>query len=118
MAQKVLLVEDDADARDALALLLSSQGYELETAADGDAAITKAIAFHPDVLICDWLLPGSHDGVEVARIIQGNSGVPVIFVTAHSLPDLRTKTQDLRVHAYLPKPIDVGRLKLALAGLT
>jgi len=118
MPRRVLLVEDDVDARDALALLLSSQGYELETAGDGDAAISKAAAFCPDVLICDWLLPGMHDGVAVARIIQGGSGVPVIFLTAHSVPELRSRTKHLRVHAYLPKPIDVGRLRSALASLT
>jgi DNA-binding response OmpR family regulator len=116
MGQRVLLVEDDADARDALALLLTSQGYELETASDGDTAISKASAFHPDVLICDWRLPGL-DGVEVARIIQTGSAVPVIFLTAHSLPDLRNRTKDLRVHAYLAKPIDVVRLQSALASL-
>jgi len=116
MSQRVLLVEDDADARDALALLLASQGYELETASDGEDAIAKAQTFHPDVLICDWLLPGL-DGVSVARIIQRGSGIPVIFVTAHSVPDLRNHTKDLRVHAYLAKPIDVGRLRNALLTL-
>lgn len=113
MGQRVLLVEDDADARDALALLLASQGYELETAADAADAIAKAHAFDPDVLICDWLLPGM-DGAAVARIIQHAKEIPVIFVTAHSLPDLRNHTKDLRVHAYLAKPIDVGRLRHAL----
>ena len=116
MSQRVLLVEDDGDARDALALLLSSQGYVLETAPDGDTAISKAPQFRPDVLICDWRLPGI-DGVDVARIIQSDSGVPVIFLTAHSLPDLRSRTKDLRVHAYLAKPIDVVKLQSALASL-
>ena len=117
MNQRVLLVEDDADARDALALLLASQGYELETAADGNAALTKAATFRPDVLICDWMLPGEHDGVAVARLIQDSSGIPIIFVTAHSLPELRNRTKDLHVYAYLPKPIDVVRLRSALAAL-
>jgi two-component system CheB/CheR fusion protein len=116
MGPRVLLVEDDADARDALALLLASRGYELETASDGDTAISKASIFHPDVLICDWRLPGI-DGVDVARAIQSGSGIPVIFLTAHSLPDLRSRTKDLRVHAYLSKPIDVVRLQSALAAL-
>lgn len=116
MSQKVLVVEDDDDARDALALILASQGYELETAGDGDAAIAKAQAFHPDVLICDWRLPGM-DGVSVARIIQDMEPIPVIFLTAHSVPDLRRRARDLRVHAYLPKPIDVGRLRNALLAL-
>jgi two-component system CheB/CheR fusion protein len=116
MNERVLLVEDDADARDALALLLTSQGYVLETAADGNSAVSKASAFNPDVLICDWRLPGI-DGAEVARIIQTSSGVAVIFVTAHSLPDLRNRTKDLKVHAYLSKPVDVVRLRGALASL-
>lgn len=116
MSQRVLLVEDDTDARDALALILASQGYELETAADGDGAIAKAQAFRPDVLICDWLLPGM-DGASVARVIQGNTDIQVIFVTAHSLPELRSSTKDLRVHAYLAKPIDVARLHSALRAL-
>jgi DNA-binding response OmpR family regulator len=117
MNERVLLVEDDADARDALALLLTSQGYVLETAPDGDTAISKAAVFQPDVLICDWRLPGI-DGVDVARIIQTGSGVPVIFLTAHSLPDLRSRTKDLNVHAFLSKPVDVVRLRTALTSLT
>ncbi len=92
MSQRVLVVEDDDDARDALALILASQGYELETAGDGVAAIAKARAFHPDVLICDWRLPGM-DGVSVARNIQRMGMIPVIFVTAHSVPDLRHRTR-------------------------
>jgi two-component system CheB/CheR fusion protein len=114
---KILLVEDDVDARDALALLLASDGHSVETAGDGDVAIEKAAAFHPDVLVCDWFLPGPRDGVETARTIQDGSGIRVIFVTAHSLPDLRGRTQDLRVQAYLPKPIDVERLRGALEEL-
>jgi CheY-like chemotaxis protein len=116
MSQKVLVVEDDADARDALVLLLESQGYELETAGDGTDAIAKARSFRPDVLICDWLLPGI-DGIAVARSIQSVSPTPVIFVTAHSVPDLRNHTKDLPVRAYLAKPIDVARLRNALLAL-
>jgi two-component system CheB/CheR fusion protein len=116
MALRVLLVEDDVDARDALALLLTSDGHTLETAGDGDGAIEKARAFRPDVLICDWFLPGERDGIDTARAVQADSGVPIIFVTAHSLPDLRSRTQELRVLAYLSKPIDVERLRSALEG--
>jgi two-component system CheB/CheR fusion protein len=117
MGLKILLVEDDVDARDALALLLASDGHSLETADDGDAAVAKAAAFRPDVLICDWFLPGTRDGVETAKAIQDGGGAPVIFVTAHSLPDLRSRTRNLRVQAYLPKPIDVERLRGALEEL-
>jgi two-component system CheB/CheR fusion protein len=116
MVHKVLLVEDDADARDALALLLASRGYDLETAADGESAVAKAAAFSPDVLICDWLLPDM-DGATVARSIQTTNGIPVIFVSAHSLAELRSRTADIWVHAYLSKPVDVDRLNHALTTL-
>ena len=117
MGLKILLVEDDVDARDALALLLASDGHSVETATDGDAAIEKAVAFSPDVLICDWFLPGERDGVATAETIQDRTGTPVIFVTAHSLPELRSRTRDLHVQAYLSKPIDVQRLRGALEEL-
>lgn len=113
---KVLLVEDDADARDALALLLTESGYDLATAADGTAAVTTAAEFRPDVVVCDWLLPGI-DGVTAVRAIQSDRVPPVIFVTAHSVADLRAQTQDLHVRAYLSKPVDFARLRSELAAL-
>jgi DNA-binding response OmpR family regulator len=115
-SKKVLLIEDDPDAADALALVLSSRGFELQTANDGEAGIEKAIEFRPDVLICDWLLPGI-DGIATARTIRAATGAAVIFVTAHSVAELRARTADLPVHAYLAKPIDGSRLTAALAEL-
>lgn len=115
---KVLLVEDDADARDALALLLCESGYDLATAADGVTAVSTAAEFDPDVIVCDWLLPDV-DGVTAARAIQSDRSdpAPVIFVTAHSIADLRSRTKDLNVRAYLPKPVDFTRLRNELAAL-
>jgi DNA-binding response OmpR family regulator len=67
-------------------------------------------------VICDWLLPGI-DGIETARQIRAATGAAVIFVTAHSVADLRGRTSGLPVHAYLAKPIDGSRLNAALAEL-
>ena len=117
MLKKILLIEDDRDALDALALILASRGFELATAADGETGIDKALAFRPDVLICDWLLPGI-DGIEAARRIREATGAAVIFATAHSIADLRGRTAGLPVHAYLAKPIDGSRLSAALAELS
>jgi DNA-binding response OmpR family regulator len=114
MGSKVLLVEDDDDAREALEVLLSNRGYETLAAEDGEAALETAATFLPDILLCDWWLPGPHDGVSVARKLQADHDIPVIFFTAHSVSELRTRTRDLNVLAYLPKPIDVMRLTAAL----
>jgi DNA-binding response OmpR family regulator len=111
-----LIVEDDPDALDALALILSSKGFELETALDGSTALDKARGFRPDVVICDWLLPDA-DGIATARAVHAATGAAIIFVTAHSLADLRSRTGDLPVRAYLSKPIDGTRLTAALTAL-
>lgn len=115
-SKKILLVEDDRDALDALALVLSSKGFELETALDGAVALDKALRFRPDVVICDWLLPGV-DGIATARALHAATGAAIIFVTAHSLAELRSRTGDLPVRAYLAKPIDGNRLAAALTAL-
>lgn len=117
MNPKVLVVEDDADAREALDALLSSQGYHTAVAANGDQALSQAAAFKPDVLLCDWQLSGSPDGEAVARKVQSGLDIPVIFVTANALGELRWRTRDLRVLAYLSKPVDVARLTAALAAV-
>jgi two-component system response regulator AtoC len=117
MRMKILVVEDDPDARDALVLLLGERGYELETASDVDEAVAKARAFEPTLILCDWRLAGGTDGVEAVRAIHRERPVPVVFVTAHSLPELRAATKDLRVQAYLAKPIDTARLMGVLASI-
>jgi two-component system CheB/CheR fusion protein len=117
MVRRILLIEDDRDALDALALVLASRGFELATAADGETGVDRSRTFRPDVLICDWLLPGI-DGIEAARQIHAATGAAVIFVTAHSIADLRSKTAGFPVHAYLAKPIDGPRLTATLAELS
>jgi sigma-B regulation protein RsbU (phosphoserine phosphatase) len=111
---RILVVEDDPDAREALETFLSNRGYETVVADTGDAAVEIAAAFRPDVLLCDWRLPGTRDGVSVARELQAEHDVPVVFFTAHSISELRTITRDLNVLAYLPKPIDILRLTTVL----
>lgn len=117
MNPKVLVVEDDADAREALDAVLSREGYVTAVAENRDTAVATAAAFKPDVLLCDWRLPGRHDGEAVAREVQSDFDIPVIFVTADSTAELRRRTRDLRVLAYLSKPVDVARLTAALGAL-
>lgn len=116
MARRILVVEDDPDALDALALVLASRGFEVATALDGEAGVARAIEFRPDVLVCDSVLPGI-DGVATARAIHAATGTAIVFVTAHSLADLRARAVDLPVHAFLNKPIDLERLSGVIAEL-
>src|SRR5581483_3272635 len=64
--RRVLIVEDNADARESLQLLLQLAGHDVETAADGPAALGKVQAFRPEIALIDLGLPGI-DGFEVGR---------------------------------------------------
>ncbi len=78
---KILLVEDEPAIAEPLAYLLGREGYEVETAADGAAALTAFAAGGADLVLLDLMLP-QVPGTEVARRIRAVSQVPIIMLTA------------------------------------
>ena len=80
--RKVLIVDDEPDIRDILNLLLSSNGYKVFSAADGENAI-RIFKEEPtiDLIILDIMMP-REDGVQVLRKIREFSTVPALFLTA------------------------------------
>lgn len=111
----ILIVEDEAAARIATRRYLQFCGHQVAAAENAIEAIEKARALHPDVLICDWQLDGGgSDGVDVARVLQDEQGVDVIFVTAHELSELRRSARGLRTIDCLRKPISLGTLAAAV----
>ncbi|HEY3239854.1 MAG TPA: response regulator, partial [Acidimicrobiia bacterium] len=70
---RVLVVDDEAGLRRALAANLTARGYDVDLAATGEEALALAARGHPDVVILDLGLPGI-DGVEVVRGLRGWSG--------------------------------------------
>ena len=113
----VLIVEDEAAARIATRRFLQYRGFRVDAAGTADEAIEKARALHPDVLICDWKLDGRRDGIDVARLLQNEQDVDVIFVTAYALNELRQNAPDLRTIGCLRKPISLGTLAAAVESL-
>src|SRR5438105_13830997 len=80
----ILLVEDDLDSRNALALLLELDGFKVITAPDGITALSLAEMHHPDLIITDICMPGM-SGIELTRHIRTISkfkSLPIIAVTA------------------------------------
>ena len=63
---RVLVVDDEADARELITLVLSQAGYEVDEAADGFAALSKVSRYRPDVVLTDLRMPGMN-GVDLAR---------------------------------------------------
>jgi CheY-like chemotaxis protein len=113
---RVLLVEDNADARAALVALLELEGYLVEAAADGAAGVEIVRTLRPDVALVDIGLPGI-DGYEVARRIRA-LGPPqpfLVALTGYSRPEDRQRTTDAGFDAHLVKPVDPNDLTALLS---
>ena len=79
----ILLVEDDASVREAVAMALEGDGHRVETAVSGDEALARWQRSRPDLILLDVMLPGA-DGLEVCRMVRRDDQVPIIMLTARS----------------------------------
>jgi DNA-binding response OmpR family regulator len=112
MAHRVLVVDDDPVIVRLLEVNLSLDGYEVETASRGEQALERATETNPDLLILDVMMPGL-DGWDTCRRLREQprfADTPVVFLSARSQDDDRSKGLDLGPVAYLTKPFDPIRL--------
>ncbi len=111
---RILVVDDEVNARTALAELLRDEGYEVETAADAFKALGKLDAFTPDVVVTDLKMPGM-DGIELVKKVRAQDEPPAVVVmtafgAVHSAVDaMRAGAAD-----YLTKPINFEELLVIL----
>lgn len=114
---KILVIDDEPSIINLVTAYLKPEGYEVYTAADGNAGLKSARAFKPDLIILDLMLPGM-DGIELLSILRRESDVYVIMLTART--DETDKIVGLSVGAddYVTKPFSprelVARVKAAL----
>jgi DNA-binding response OmpR family regulator len=108
-ARRVLVVEDEPTIAEAVAARLRANGFLVDVAGDGPAAVTAARACRPDLVILDVLLPG-FDGLEVCRRVQAEHEVPVLMLTARD--DETDMLVGLGVGAddYMTKPFSMREL--------
>jgi two-component system response regulator ResD len=114
---RVLVVDDEEMVRDVLARYLERDGFEVETAADGAAALDAVGRGSPDVVVLDLMLPRV-DGFEVFRRMQGGSAPAVIMLTARGEETDRVIGLELGADDYVTKPFSprevVARVKAVL----
>jgi CheY-like chemotaxis protein len=116
---RILVVDDNRDAADILALLLQVWGHAVRAAYDGPAALEAAREHRPDVLFLDLELPGM-TGYEVAARLRQELGVatPVLVaLTGHGHEEDRQRTRDAGFCEHLVKPADPDDLRRLLATL-
>ncbi len=106
---RVLVVDDEAGLRRALAANLKARGYEVDLAATGEEALALAARGHPDVVILDLGLPGI-DGVEVVRGLRGWSGVPILILSARDSEPAKVAALDAGADDYVTKPFGMDEL--------
>jgi signal transduction histidine kinase len=107
---RVLVVDDDADARELLQRLLAEQGCAVVCAASADDALREIARERPDVLLTDIGMPGA-DGYELLRRVrEGHPRMPVLAITAFARLDDRDRAIAAGFDGHLPKPIEPAQL--------
>ena len=103
----ILIVEDEANVRETLALNLRAEGYEVATAADGEAGLAAARERLFDLIVLDVMLPGL-DGLSVCRLIRKDSNVPILILTARGTEVDKIVGLESGADDYIVKPFGLG----------
>ncbi|HVR61106.1 MAG TPA: response regulator, partial [Polyangia bacterium] len=112
---RILIADDEANARTALVELLRDEGYAVESAADGFKALGKLADFAPDVVLTDLKMPGM-DGIELlSRVREFDPDTAVIVMTAFGVVETAVGAMRAGACDYLTKPVNMGELCVVLA---
>ena len=116
-ARRILLVDDNRDAADSMAILLRLAGHEVRTAYDGETALTLARLQPPEVVICDISMPGMC-GLELARRLREDLGLRdclLVALSGYAQEEDRHRSQEAGFNAHFTKPVSLASLKALLA---
>ena len=115
--RKILIVDDDANIAELIALYLTKECFQCEIAEDGETALEKHQSFQPDLILLDIMLPGI-DGYDVLREIRKQYTTPVIMLSAKGETFDKVLGLELGADDYIIKPFDskelVARVKAVL----
>ena len=117
--RRVLIVDDNEDAANSLAMILELGGHETASVYTAVDALQRAAAFRPDVVLLDIGLPGM-DGYEVAqkmRELPGLRDIRLVAVTGYGRSDDRRRARDAGFDDHLTKPVEYALLERTLAGI-
>jgi len=114
MGSKILVVEDHADSREMMCLVLESYGYEVTEASDGAEAVEIVKHFCPDLILMDVNMP-KMDGLTAAQLIRKTAGcetTPIVAVTAFT--DFAEQAKAAGCNGVLKKPVEFSHLKMVV----
>ena len=121
MAKKILIVDDEPNIVVSLEFMMKREGFEVATAADGDAALAQVAAFAPDLVLLDVMMP-KKSGYEVCELLRADpacAGLRIVMLTAKGRETEVAKGIALGADAYVTKPFStkdlVAQVKALLA---
>jgi signal transduction histidine kinase/ActR/RegA family two-component response regulator len=117
---RILVVDDNVDSAQTLAMLLEASGHDVRTAHDGPAALEAALDYRPAVALLDIGLPGL-DGFEVAARIRqqiGSHNIMLVAMTGYGLEKDRQRSQEAGFDHHLVKPVQFEKLQEILASVS
>ena len=109
MAQRILIVEDDARIADVVAKNLAAVGFECHQSPDGGRALADFARLKPALVVLDLGLPGL-DGLEVTRRLRRDSDVPILVVTARTSESDKLLGLEIGADDYITKPFSTAEL--------
>jgi CheY-like chemotaxis protein/DNA-binding PadR family transcriptional regulator len=112
---KILVVDDEAIITMQLEERLNAMGYTVAgMSASGEDAIEKARRLTPDLVLMDIVMPGKLNGIEAARTIAGELGIPVVFVTSYADDTIIEQAKQVGPYGYIVKPFNELEIKAAI----
>jgi two-component system KDP operon response regulator KdpE len=108
-SSRVLVVDDEPQITRVLRTVLTSQGYQVRTAAEGEAALSNFAEWRPELVITDLYMPRM-DGVELCRRIRAISTVPIIVLSVKGEERTKVEALDSGADDYVTKPFGIDEL--------
>ena len=106
---RIMLVDDEPLITDSLSYSLRREGFDVKAVGDGAIALQEILAFQPDLVVLDIMLPGM-SGLEICRRLRAQSAIPVIMLTARGEEIDRVLGLEVGADDYLPKPFSFREL--------
>src|SRR3954453_20950636 len=106
---RVLVVDDEPQITRVLRTVLTSQGYQVRTAAEGESAMTNFTEWRPELVITDLYMPHM-DGIELCRRIRAVSNVPIIVLSVKGEERTKVEALDSGADDYVTKPFGIDEL--------
>jgi DNA-binding response OmpR family regulator len=117
---RILAVDDDPMLQHLVRLNLELDGFEVETASDGDEALEMVESFAPDLVVLDIMMP-RRDGWDVCTMLKNDAryaGIPVVLLSARCQQSDMQRGREIGASAFLAKPFDPSELSSLVTVLT